>query len=204
MQGNSKAPVILPILLVSALATACGGTGDMGETDTSVDTASDESSDTSTDQPADTPGDTAVDTAVDTTPDTVEDTIPDAPDSPEEPACLPTATPSGDEGHRAGMDCLSCHAGMGGVLGWTIAGTLYSDASGTSPVGGATIVVRDSTGAEIDLVTHPNGNFYTTTAVGFPVTVAATRCPDYTSMGSTVANGSCNSCHGSSMRIHLP
>jgi hypothetical protein len=53
-------------------------------------------------------------------------------------------------------------------------------------------------------VTGSSGNFYATTAVAFPVSVSVSKCPDTVSMTSKPTTGDCNSCHGSSMRIHLP
>jgi hypothetical protein len=93
---------------------------------------------------------------------------------------------------------------MSGPLAFTLAGTLFSDGSGSAPVPGATVVITDSGGGRVDLVTHENGNFYTASTIEFPVTVDASKCPDHASMLSPVTLGGCNSCHGSSFRIHIP
>lgn len=164
---------------LALLAASCQGTGDIDLRDAASGP------------------DGAVDGVVDDVPesDPADDAAPD---------CEPEQTPAGSEGHRAGEDCLSCHASMSGSRQWTVAGTLYSDASGSSPVGGATIVVEDAGGAEHRLVTHPNGNFYTNEAVDLPLSVSASLCPDSAEMLSSATSGSCNSCHDASFRVHLP
>lgn len=119
------------------------------------------------------------------------------------------AVPSAGNGeHNPGQACIACHAGGEGPT-FTLAGTLYADAAGTTPLAGATIVVTDATGATFDLVTHDNGNFWTNQAVTFPVRVAASRCPDTVPMVSAINAGDCNvgGCHAAgapSGRIHLP
>ena len=86
----------------------------------------------------------------------------------------------------------------------TAAGTLYSTASGSAAVSGATVTITDSKGTTIKLVTGSSGNFYTSSAISFPATVEVSKCPDTVSMPTTITTGDCNSCHNSSMRIHLP
>ena len=87
-----------------------------------------------------------------------------------------------------------------------VAGTLYSAATGGTAVSGATIEVVDSKGKTLKLATANNGNFYTTTAVSFPIKVRASKCPANMAMTGAVSQGSCNAggCHTSAMRIHLP
>jgi hypothetical protein len=86
----------------------------------------------------------------------------------------------------------------------TLAGTLYSKASGGTAVAGATVTVTGSNGAKITMVTGSSGNFYSGGAMTFPATVQVSKCPDGASMSATISAGDCNSCHTSSMRIHLP
>ncbi len=86
----------------------------------------------------------------------------------------------------------------------TVAGTLYSAVTGGTAVSGATVTVTDNNGAVLRLVTGNSGNFYSTSAVAFPASVSVSKCPDTASMSSKPSTGDCNSCHGSSMRIHLP
>jgi hypothetical protein len=97
--------------------------------------------------------------------------------------------------------------------GFTLAGTLYSSASGGAAVSGASITVKDAAGHTFDIVSQMNGNFYTSNPVQFPVTVYASECEiSQTSQVMTMALQStdrgCNqsACHTTSGqgRIHLP
>ena len=68
-----------------------------------------------------------------------------------------------------------------------------------------TIHVVDAKGQSLSLVTALNGNFYTATPVTYPVQVKASLCPSTVSMvGPVQAPGSCNGCHSSGFRIHVP
>jgi len=118
-------------------------------------------------------------------------------------ACRPATSANGNGHHNAGADCWQCHS-------FTVAGTLYSSASGGSAVAGATITVVDANNQTLDLVTGTNGNFYTNSSVAFPIKLYASSCPTVNMMVSQMTstnnnNGGCNqsSCH-SSTRIHLP
>ena len=125
---------------------------------------------------------------------------------PDAADCISAAglpTPS-DGHHNAGADCLGCHAGLGSSLRWTVAGTLYTNASGSSPVSQATIQAVDARGLTVNIATATNGNFWTLSPVTFPLHVKASKCPSTAIMSSSVSSGSCNSCHGSGSRIHLP
>ena len=118
---------------------------------------------------------------------------------------VPTAQ-LGDGHHNAGQDCMNgCHN-----HGFTLAGTLFAAANSTTPVLGGTITVTDANGKTFDMVSQLNGNFYTSNAVTFPVTVIASSCPNIQHMSATVAAGSggCNKvgCHtaGAQGYVHLP
>jgi hypothetical protein len=101
---------------------------------------------------------------------------------------------------------MNCHKSGGSASGfrWTVAGTLYTTASGGTAVSGATIRVTDANNQVIDLVTASNGNFYTLTSVVLPLHPVASKCPNTATMSSAASSGSCNSCHGSGARVHLP
>ena len=50
-----------------------------------------------------------------------------------------------------------------------------------------------------------NGNFWTTTALTFPIKVDASLCPATLPMSAAVSgNGACNNCHNSTFRVHVP
>jgi hypothetical protein len=104
---------------------------------------------------------------------------------------------------KAGNACLGCHASSQSPK-LTLGGTVYSAVTGGSGVSGATVTITDNGGKQTKLVTGSSGNFYTSSAIAFPATVQISKCPDTVAMSTTVTSGDCNSCHGSSMRIHLP
>lgn len=114
--------------------------------------------------------------------------------------CIDGVASPGSGKHHAGDDCLGCHDTQS--KRWTIAGTLYSAATGGNAVAGATIEVVDATGKVVKLTTYSNGNFYTTTPVTKPLTVRATKCPNDRPMVGKVNDGSCNGCHNGTMRIY--
>lgn len=120
--------------------------------------------------------------------------------------CIAAVSPPGSGHHNAGDDCASCHDSLSASRRWTLAGTLYTKATGGVALSGATIEVVDANGKVVTMATNTNGNFYTTTPVTFPVHTRASKCPNDARMVATAAQGSCNrsSCHVSGMRIHLP
>jgi hypothetical protein len=118
-------------------------------------------------------------------------------------SCAQPATPP-DGHHNAGAQCLTCHDGnTTGAPRWTLAGTLY-DPSNTNPVTGATVTVIDASNTHITMISGNNGNFWTQQTVAFPVHTSASLCPASVAMTATAGVGSCNGCHSSNMRIHLP
>jgi hypothetical protein len=116
-------------------------------------------------------------------------------------ACLPSVASSGSGHHHPGEDCGSCHDDLGDKA-WTVAGTLFSS-TGDVGIAGATIEIVGADGQTLTLQTADNGNFFTTDPVKMPLTVRASQCPSNSPMNAKVNAGSCNSCHGSSNRIHL-
>lgn len=117
-------------------------------------------------------------------------------------ACTPVASP-GSSGMKAGAACLGCHTSSQSPK-LTLGGTVYGAPTGGSGVSGATVTITDNSGKKTTLVTGASGNFYTGNTIAFPATVQISKCPDTVAMSTTVTSGDCNSCHGSSMRIHLP
>jgi hypothetical protein len=117
--------------------------------------------------------------------------------------CIALAAANGDGHHNPGQACLACHDGTTATK-WTAAGTLYSAVSGGAAVAGATIALTDATGATVQIVSGTNGNFYTQTALSYPVTARASGCPADVSMVSKSQTGDCNSCHGAQLQVHLP
>lgn len=116
--------------------------------------------------------------------------------------CKNPATPPGNGQHNTGRSCFqSCHNHR-----FTLAGTLYTNATGNSGFPGATITITDSNNKTIDIVTQQNGNFWTMESLAFPVLVLASSCPSAVKMTLASATGDCNSCHigGTNDQMHLP
>ena len=125
--------------------------------------------------------------------------------------CIPLQTTVDDGHHNPGKDCLTCHDGNhANATKFLVAGTLFSAATGGTGVAGATVEIVDSAGIVTPLVTAMNGNFYTSQAVTFPLTVRATSCPNEQPMITKVltTGASCNNCHATGklpqQQIHLP
>jgi len=124
------------------------------------------------------------------------------------PPCKNKVTSYGSGHHNAGQDCMQCHGDF------SVAGTLYTTPTGSTPIAGATITIKDASGQTEDLVTQSNGNFYSFNAHSFPITVYASECQISTTsqvMVSSVqasSNGGCNmsGCHRTTAQghIHLP
>ncbi len=106
--------------------------------------------------------------------------------------------------HEPGKSCFqSCHN-----HGFTVAGTLYNNASGNSAFPGATITVIDTNNKTVKMVVNTNGNFYTREALAFPVLTLASSCPSAVKMVASSPDGNCNAgnCHpgATNQQIHLP
>ena len=116
--------------------------------------------------------------------------------------CRNAATPPGDGHHNTGRSCFqACHN-----HGFTLAGTLYTNATGNTGFSGANITLTDNNNQTINIVTQANGNFWTMQPIAFPVLVVASACPSAVRMTLASANGNCNSCHvgGTNDQMHLP
>lgn len=110
-------------------------------------------------------------------------------------ACESNSSTRPNGQHNAGQPCLNsgCHGANPGSTVFTIGGTLYTTAAGTTAAPGATIFI----GAQ-KLIVATNGNFYTTNPVTFPTTTKASLCPDTKPMVgplNAAGDGNCNNCH---------
>lgn len=128
-----------------------------------------------------------------------------APGTTNDIPCVNPVLPAPNNGnHFPGQSCFqNCHN-----HGFTVAGTLYTNATGNSAFAGATITVYDANNVREDMVVNTNGNFYTRRALAFPLLTFASSCPSATRMEASSPNGNCNAngCHqgGTSSQIHLP
>jgi hypothetical protein len=179
----------LSLLAVIALA-GCGGSGSSGHTDAAVGDAP-----LQVDAPQQADGALHADGPLQADGPLSQD----GPRQQDGGGCIPAKAP-GAGGMDPGSDCHSCHAGF------TIGGTLYSQATGGAVVGGATVRVTGSDLAVLDLVTGSDGIFSSQQAVAFPATVEVSKCPDTQVMVATITQGSCSasSCHTSGAQVHLP
>ena len=95
--------------------------------------------------------------------------------------------------HNTGQNCIGCHDGV------EYAGTIYSDASGSSTVSGATIVVTQNNGDVITMVSDRSGNFWSNSGnadVGYSTTVTGNSVD----MVASQSSGACSAggCHDGS------
>ena len=139
--------------------------------------------------------------------------------------CEADATATAPDGHHnAGMSCVAAGCHLTGSLGtnapaFTYAGTLYTTSAGTTPLGGATIIITMG-GTTKKVITASNGNFFMTAApagLNSPTNAATatTKASDCAAAataspmsGALVqGGGNCNNCHrigGTTSPIHLP
>jgi hypothetical protein len=121
--------------------------------------------------------------------------------------CDPALTTTVGGHHNDGQACQLCHGSGGGAPTFTLAGTVYDGLNSSAAVTDATVRVLDAQGTELSLPTTDNGNFWTTQALTFPLTVSISRCPDTVPMVTQVAQSGadCNvgGCHASGFRIFL-
>ena len=99
--------------------------------------------------------------------------------------------------HNTGKNCLSCHQ-------FTAAGSVYNKALSSGFTGAVVKLTTQANGAGTVLGTftvNKSGSFYTSSSInyGTGIYVSVTGSSGSTKyMGSTIATGACNSCHGSS------
>lgn len=105
----------------------------------------------------------------------------------------------GDSTHNTGRNCIECHGKL------EYAGTIYSNASGSSTVSGAKVIITEADGATRTLTSDQTGNFYTEEGNpedGYAVAVEGNTVQ----MSATATNGGCNvsGCHDGSAtaRVH--
>jgi hypothetical protein len=119
-------------------------------------------------------------------------------------ACIPPGTPTINGNHNQGKACLTCHNGTTAPQFYA-AGTIYDGTGAGLP--GVTVEINDGkqTVRVVSAASPPGteGNFYIDKPLGTSLTVRASSCPANRIMPGT-ASGDCNSCHGPTMRIHVP
>jgi len=120
---------------------------------------------------------------------------------------------------NAGMACIAAGCHLDGMMGtgapsYSYAGTVYTDAAGTTPAAGSTIFIT-AAGTTRKVVADAAGNFFLETALLAAPTnqatanTSATQCPTITPMVGALVQGGGNcsttgTCHGGSQgKIHL-
>jgi mono/diheme cytochrome c family protein len=106
---------------------------------------------------------------------------------------------------RPGGACISCHTSMreGPRPPLTLAGTVYGSGRevddcngvGTSAADPIEVVVTDATMREIVMAPNAAGNFFSQTAVTFPITAVVRYQGRERAMVTRVPSGDCNGCH---------
>jgi len=88
--------------------------------------------------------------------------------------------------HHPGEDCGRCHkpavanvpAGKASDFVFTMAGTIYTDRTGRTPLEGAEIILRDYTGKVISMTSNAAGNFATTATIASDPQAWSTASPE--------------------------
>lgn len=128
-------------------------------------------------------------------------------------ACITGRTWTGGNRQRQlmnpGRACRECHTREREATNVSIGGTVYyapheqdlcygytGDPPGSN-MGTVTVRVVDANGTELRMVVNATGNFHTTRALRFPLSVAEVIGPtgNIVAMGSEVPHGDCNLCH---------
>jgi hypothetical protein len=136
------------------------------------------------------------------------------------PAYTPTTGPStlnaahafggANPNDPAGHACLSCHFAGGAGTPFAIAGTVWKDATATTPAPQIQVALRDNTGATISVYTDANGNFFALAADAGtlvpPEHPGVRRATTTRLMTGAINAGNCNDCHktGGQTPINVP
>ncbi len=82
--------------------------------------------------------------------------------------------------HHPGEDCGRCHkpGGKASNFDFPMAGTIYTDRTGRTPLEGAEIILRDYTGKVISMTSNAAGNFATLATIGSDPQAWSTASPE--------------------------
>lgn len=115
--------------------------------------------------------------------------------------CNEECSPRGCNGSGAymlpGANCLNCHSvGTGaGALPLAAAGTVFSDATGSSGADAVTVRLVDAAGKTWETTTVDVGNFLFEETITWPATAELENAKGKLQMKDKVESGACNSCH---------
>jgi hypothetical protein len=102
--------------------------------------------------------------------------------------------------HRPGQPCILCHSGnFRDPPGFSVAGTVFVNASDTTPAVDAGVLLRDSLDASYQATTNAAGNFYVLPSQftpTYPMKVEVDYADVKVQMTANVGrDGSCAKCH---------
>jgi cytochrome c553 len=131
------------------------------------------------------------------------------------PQCTSNVFYTGGESSQMepGGACIACHASELEAPKYSAAGTVYAtghepDRCDGAPTG--TIEITDANGVVQALTVNSAGNFYTQSALAFPITAKVVTASGTRAMAGAVTTADCNGCHtqsganGAPGRIALP
>ena len=116
-------------------------------------------------------------------------------------------------GNPSKRACFDCHGGEGPGPDFFAAGSVFTDAKGTTPAARIEVRLRDGAGNAVSTYSDSLGNFVVTAAtaakagVTFPLHAGARNATTTNLMTEAAPNGDCNNsgCHGGSQGwIHVP
>jgi hypothetical protein len=102
--------------------------------------------------------------------------------------------------------CLDCHKVGGPGIAFVFAGSVFTDATGSTPAAGVEVRVRDPNGTYASVYSDAYGNFFdSNVSADFPAKTGARNAANESLMTGD-ATGNCNSCHNGTAQayIHVP
>ena len=102
--------------------------------------------------------------------------------------------------HRPGQPCLLCHDGKVGDPGeFSVAGTIFLNATGATPAPGVVVTLTSANGATHTLTSNAAGNFYASPGQftpAYPMSVVLTSSSTVVRMSTLIGRaGACATCH---------
>jgi hypothetical protein len=128
-------------------------------------------------------------------------------------AQIQTALANNADGHHnPGMACMDrCHTQNSIGIPFLLAGTVYTTATGTAPLIGATLTIVDGAGIRTTAISAENGNFFVALnnnnkTVKYPVSASIGSCASMQTQITSATMNNCNTagCHIGTMRIYQP
>lgn len=106
-----------------------------------------------------------------------------------------------------GGACIDCHSQSFEAPPFTVAGTVYPTGHEPADCNGAAtgqVVITDKNGRTITLTPNSAGNFYSNTALVFPITAKVVAGGRERVMATPQTSGDCNACHSQNGTMMAP